>query len=218
MNLYFISSHYIDLPISQLQSIASFRKLSIGDLVILRIDRRLVMVVINSLLTDNIKLTNFPMVAQTICEDKDLPKLLPILYYYDGFNRKIFDKEGLRFLLNVFTSDKLASKFVLETISLVNGVIDRRDTQLIIQLLKCRSVIPLKQNENIVNNKPHNVNVGKLLIVEKFFTSHMKQEFYDNITLGLTERESLVKLNRKYPKIFRKILLEFQDEDIYTRI
>lgn len=218
MNLFYLSNHVVDLPIKQLQSIASFMNLAIGDLVVFRLDRRLVLVVINRFFDKNEKLTAYPMVAQVICEDKNLPKLLPILYFNDGYNRKIVDVDGLEFLLNIFGLNQLASAFMIETLALARGQIDQRDLKLTLQLLKSSAIVPPTKEENILSNDRQLSKSGKLLIVEKFFTSQMKQEFYDNIVLGLTERESLVKLRRKYSKFFSKILLEFRDRDIYTRI
>ncbi|WP_300132504.1 hypothetical protein [uncultured Barnesiella sp.] len=197
---------------------ASFKKLTIGDLAVLRLDRRLVLVIINRSLDENEKLTAYPIVAQVICEDENLPKLLPLLYYNDGYNSKIFDIDGLQFLLNTFKSSKLVSDFIIETLALAKREIDQRDTKLALQLLQSSSNAPFNREENIVSNEQLLSKEGKLLIVEKFFTSQMKQEFYDNMALGLTERESLVKLRRKYPKFFSKILLEFRDKDIYTRV
>ncbi|HJB72845.1 MAG TPA: hypothetical protein H9939_05880 [Candidatus Barnesiella merdigallinarum] len=197
---------------------ASFKKLTIGDLAVLRLDRRLVLVIINRSLDENEKLTAYPIVAQVICEDENLPKLLPLLYYNDGYNSKIFDIDGLQFLLNTFKSSKLVSDFIIETLALAKREIDQRDTKLALQLLQSSSNAPFNREENIVSNEQQLSKEGKLLIVEKFFTSQMKQEFYDNMALGLTERESLVKLRRKYPKFFSKILLEFRDKDIYTRV
>ena len=218
MNVFYLSIHIADLPIKQLQSMASFKKLTIGDLAVLRLDRRLVLVIINRSLDENEKLTAYPIVAQVICEDENLPKLLPLLYYNDGYNSKIFDIDGLQFLLNTFKSSKLVSDFIIETLALAKREIDQRDTKLALQLLQSSSNAPFNREENIVSNEQELSKEGKLLIVEKFFTSQMKQEFYDNMALGLTERESLVKLRRKYPKFFSKILLEFRDKDIYTRV
>lgn len=218
MNVFYLSIHIADLPIKQLQSMASFKKLTIGDLVVLRLDRRLVLVIINRSLDENEKLTAYPMVAQAICEDKNLPKLLPILYFNDGYHSKICDIEGLRSLINIFRSNSLALDFITETLALAEGKIDQRNTKLAFQLLKSSAIIPSNKEGNIVSNEQRLSKEGKLLIVEKFFTSQMKQEFYDNMTLGLTERESLVNLRRKYPKFFSKILLEFRDRDIYARI
>lgn len=218
MNLFFFSVQYVDLPISKLVSIASYRNISIGDLAVLRIDRRLVVVVINRVIADNLRLINFPMVAQTICDDDNLPKILPILYYDDGYSKKVSDICGLKYLLDIFKSEKLFSNFIKETIALLNGEIDRRDINLAINLLNCYAIIPPIKKENVLCNELHIKEDGKLLIVEKFFTSQMKKEFYDNIALGLTERESLVKLRRKYPRVFSKILSEFQYENIYARI
>lgn len=218
MNVFYLSIHIADLPIKQLQSMASFKKLTIGDLVVLRLDRRLVLVIINRSLDENEKLTAYPMVAQVICEDENLPKLLPLLYYNDRYNSKIFDIDGLQFLLNAFKSSKLVSDFIIETLALAKREIDQRDTKLALRLFKCSGMVPTTRSSNAAYDRQHLIKEGKLLIVEKFFTPQMRQEFYDSIALGLTERESLVKLRSKYPKLFSKILLEFRDKDIYTRI
>lgn len=218
MNLFFLSNSMVDLSVRQLRLMASFRKLAIGDLVLLRIDCRLVLVVVNHLLESNSKMMEYPMIAQAICDDHDLPKLLPVLYFNDGYNHKTFDMNGLLFLLGMFNENKLASDFINETIALVKDEINCRDTQLAIKLFMCSEAIPILKKENITYNKSLLQQNGKLLIVEKFFTSQMKQEFYDSLALGLSERESLVRLRRKFPKSFSKILSEFHDKDIYTRI
>lgn len=218
MNLYFLKSQYVNLSIQQLLLIVSFKKLAIGDLAVLRVDKRLILIIINSSLKSNVELSEYPMVAQVICEDKKLPKLLPMLYYNDGYSRKICDINGLQFLLNIFSKNKLASNFMEETLALAKGKISQRDTKLVLQLFKCSTSIPLIKKDSIISNKSDSLKEGKLLIVEKYFTSRMKQEFYNYITLGLTEREILVKLRRKYPKFFSRILIEFRDKDIYTRI
>lgn len=59
MNFYFLSVNCVDLSIRQLHSIASFKKMSIGDLAVLRVDRRLILVIINALKTEDVKLTDF---------------------------------------------------------------------------------------------------------------------------------------------------------------
>lgn len=219
MNFYFLSVNCVDLSIRKLHSFASFKKMSIGDLAVLRFGRRLILVIINTLKTEDAKLTDFPMVAQVICDDDNLPKLMPILYYNDGYSSKIFDIDGLYFLLNIFNSNKFAYSFIEETLALITSKIEQRDMQLTMQLFRCSTKIPATviMNENVTNS--HNLSIkGKLLIVENFFTDRIKSEFYDCISLGLTEREALIKLRRKYPKFFSRILSHFRDKDIYTRI
>ena len=218
MNIYFISYHYINFPIKQLQSMSSFKKLTLGDLVVLKIEKRLLLVIINRLPQKNSKLTEYPMIAQIIYKGNNMPKLLPIIYFNDGYNNKICDIESLLFLQNTFKSNKLVSDFITETLALATRKKEKRDIQIAKQLLECSTIIPSIKQDDDTYHKPHIPTNGKLLIVEKFFTTQMQEEFYDYISLGLTEREALVKLRRKYPKIFGKILLEFQDKDIYTRI
>ena len=219
MNFYFLSVNCVDLSIRQLHSIASFKKMSIGDLAVLRVDRRLILVIINALKTEDVKLTDFPMVAQIICDDDNLPKLMPILYYNNGYGSKIFDIDGLYFLLNIFGSNKFAYGFIEETLALITSKIEQRDMQLTMQLFRCSTKIPAPVivSENVVNRQNLLIK-GKLLIVEKFFTDRIKREFYDSMSLGLTEKEALIKLRRKYPKFFSRILSQFRDKDIYTRI
>lgn len=217
MNFFFLESHYVDLSVQQLRSMASFRNLRVGDLVLLRIDLRLVLAIVNHQLEDNAKLTTCSMIAEVFCEDKILPNLLPILYYYD-YRRKICDKNGLQSLLYFFRCHQLASKFILETLALASGEIYQRNAELVFQLLQCTAIIPYDRKKSVLHDVVKTLKEGKLLIVEKFFTVQMKQEFYNNLVMGLSERESFVKLRRKYPKFFSRILVEFGDRDIYTRI
>lgn len=217
MNVFYISENLIDLSIKELKTMASFKELGIGDVVVCRFDRLFVLLIINHWIGEKTKLTEYPILAQVICETENLPKLLPILYYNNGYSCKIFDIGGLQFLQKLFISEKLVLAFFIETISLAKGKIYQRDVQLAIKLLHCQTKKRLN-DQFVVSTKPQIQKDGKLLIVEKFFTPQMKQEFYNSLTLGLTERETLVKLRRKYPKIFSKILLEFKDTDVYTKI
>uniref|UniRef100_A0AB33IZU5 ASCH domain-containing protein n=2 Tax=unclassified Prevotella TaxID=2638335 RepID=A0AB33IZU5_9BACT len=215
MNLYFIPEHYNHLSVEKLWNNVNYKKLGVGDVLIYVDGIRLIMVVCNS---DNIVAcipSSYPMIAQVLCRDIDFSSVKPVLYEWDLVKGKFGQIDVLKFLKTLFHEYKLASEVLNTTINLLMGKAWRQDAGLIKRILEIKTHVPVV-GEYKINEIEKTSDIGKgdkLLIVERYFSDKLKNDYYDLRALGITERETLVRVRRKYPKELSIILSRFYNEN-----
>lgn len=218
MNLYYIAEHLTDSNLKNLTSMASYKKLAMGDILVLRIDRRIVLAFVNQPPQMSLRPIDFPMISQVICDNFD--DLKPIIYFNNNYDICIGEVDVLKQLLSIFKKSEIASEVISETIDLLTFKECKRNSEIVARLLASSKSIPLSNGNISDENHTETCSEGeqKLLIVEKFFSEQMKTEFYDYITLGKTNREALVLMRRKYVSVFKEIFKKIDVAEIYKTI
>lgn len=196
-----------------------YRELTFGDIVIYENSSRLIMVFFNSYTKSPMQLKEFPMIAQVTINEEI--KILPIQFQWKQTDNKRGDKDGLSLLKLLFVNNALASQILNEAYSILVGKSWNYNLKTLLNVMYVKTPVPeikvVYEDETKVDDEITN-RCGKLLIVEKYFDEKTKKEYYRNIKLGKTERQSLVAIQRANPSLFSKILNRFNKDHLPTDI
>lgn len=214
MNVFFIPERNTTKTIRELREIIHYRSLSVSDILVYVDDVRVIMVTIGNDVNGDTYLKELPMIAQVIDRSSTCTSIKPILFRWDFISSREGDREGLKHLQDLFSSNDLALEILTTSIKLLEKKEFKLNPSLLIKILAVKDYVPIikKRGSDAFTDGESYSSVGKLVIVEDYFSQTMRTQYYDMTDLGKSEREALVAIRRAYPKEFGDILKRFNRE------